>query len=187
METREKSFSLFFFVLFFVFFLIFILLQFLAPLFLPSNSVDNLSGMVGIYDNQETISKIPGPWNSLYSIGDRLCHQISERSFYLNGNQMPFCARCTGIWLGIAIGLGYATFFKINLDKKFLYLIIIGLIPIGIDGVGQTLEFWESTNVIRVLTGLFIGVICGLAIGVLIEETGNIVKDYRNKKKKKEV
>jgi len=83
---------------------------------------------------------------------------------------MPFCTRCTAIWLGLAIGLGVMVFFTIRLDEKFLFIILLSLAPIGIDGVGQLLGLWESTNLIRFLTGLLAGGVCGVAIGVIIDE-----------------
>jgi uncharacterized membrane protein len=173
MEKREKHFNRVI-PIFFVIFLIWVLLQFLAPLALPTGSVDELSGYAGVADNTESIDDMPLPWNHVYSCGDRLCHQKTERSFYLNDNQMPFCSRCTAIWIGLVIGLGFMVFYSINLDGKFIFVIIIGLIPIGIDGIGQLLMLWESTNIMRVITGLLIGVVCGISIGIIIDEIKTI-------------
>jgi len=157
-------------LVFFALFAIWSMLQFLAPLSLPSGSVEDLSGLTGISDNEASINKMSFPWNLVYSAGDRLCHQKAERSFFINDNQMPFCSRCTAIWLGMAIGLGVIIFYKISLDEKFLIAIVLGMVPIGVDGVGQLFNFWESTNVIRVITGLMIGIVCGIAIGLIIDE-----------------
>jgi uncharacterized membrane protein len=33
-----------------------------------------------------------------------VCHQLPERSFHLWTRQLPVCARCTGIYVGAAIG-----------------------------------------------------------------------------------
>ena len=173
MERREKCFKTLIFALF-VIFSLWILLQFLAPLFLPSNSVNDLSGLVAVSDNENIIKDMGFPSNFIYSCGDRLCHQIADRSFFINGNQMPFCSRCTAIWLGLTIGLVFMVFYKITLNEKFLFVILIGIVPIGIDGVGQLFGFWESTNIIRVVTGLLIGIVCGLAIGVIIDEIKTI-------------
>lgn len=180
MEKRERYSKLIF--IFFIIFLIWSLLQFIAPFSLQGNSVEDLSGSVGLHDNKELIENMPFPWNNIYSCGDSMCHQISSRSFFINGNQMPFCSRCTAIWIGVAIGLGFMFFYKIDLDEKLIFLIIIGLVPIGIDGIGQTLKFWESTNFIRLATGLLTGTVCGLAIGYIIDE---ISKTYILKKNKK--
>ena len=183
MERRGKS-SRLIILIFFIPFLIWILLQFLAPLALPHGSVDDLSGLVGVSDNEKMIDTIPAPWSSIYGCGDRLCHQKAERSFFINDNQMPFCSRCTAIWLGLAIGLGFMIFYKIKLDGKFLILILIGLVPIGIDGVGQLFDFWESNNIIRLTTGLLIGVVCGIAIGLIIDEIRELRRKNKEEKKK---
>jgi len=168
MERREGSSK--WIILFFIPFLIWILLQFIAPLAIKQGMVDDLSGNIGITDNEKLLEDIPPPWKTLYGCGDRLCHQKAERSFFINGNQMPFCSRCTAIWLGFAIGLGFMIFYKIDLNEKFLFLILIGIVPIGIDGLGQLLELWESTNITRLITGLLAGIICGIAIALIIDE-----------------
>ncbi len=173
MEKRENS-SKRIILIFFILFLIWILLQFLAPLALSSDSVRDLSGLTAVSNNEDIISKMSQPWNLIYSAGDRLCHQKMERSFFINGNQMPFCIRCTAIWLGIALGLGMMVFYKIKLDKKFLILILVGILPIGADGIGQLLGLWESSNIIRLVTGLTIGIICGMTIGIIIDELREI-------------
>ena len=180
MERRERCFRNLTFVLFTLFSL-WISLQFLAPLAISENSVQDLSGLVAVSDNDYTINNMDFPWNLVYSAGDRLCHQKAERSFFVNDNQMPFCSRCTAIWLGLAVGLGFMVFYRIELNERFVFAILIGLVPIGVDGVGQLLGFWESTNAIRVITGLLIGVLCGVAIGVIMDEikTLNIFKNNK--------
>ena len=173
MQRRAKYFRSVIFI-FFVLFSLWILLQLLAPLALPKGSVSDLSGLVAISDNEDTINDMGFPWDFVYSAGDRLCHQKAERSFFINDNQMPFCSRCTAIWLGFAIGLGFMVFYKIQLNEKFLFAILLSLVPIGVDGIGQLFGFWESTNIIRVITGLLVGVVCGVALGVIVDEVKTI-------------
>jgi uncharacterized membrane protein len=165
--------SLFF--IFFLLYLVWVVLLVLAPLMIPADTLTDLSGVVGITDNAQSISGLPFPWNGVYSLGDTLCHQKAERSLFINGNEMPFCARCTAIWLGIAVGLGIMVFFMIDLDVKFFIAIIAAFIPLGIDGVGQLFGFWESTNLIRILTGLPAGIICGIALGIIYDEIRSMV------------
>src|SRR5690349_9029633 len=43
-----------------------------------------------------------------YVIGSLVCHQRPERSFHAEGVQYPVCARCTGIYLGAALGAAIA-------------------------------------------------------------------------------
>jgi uncharacterized membrane protein len=181
MKLREHHFKNLIFVFFLLFF-IWILLQFLAPFALPTGSVPDLSGVVGFSDNENAIRNMSFPWNAVYASGDRLCHQQAARSLFFNGNEMPFCTRCTAIWLGIAVGLGFMVLYTIELNEKFLFLMIFSLVPIGIDGVGQLFGFWESTNLIRLLTGLLAGIICGMAIGIIIDEIKTIRIHKNNKK-----
>jgi uncharacterized membrane protein len=174
MEARGKSFSIVI-LIFFIIFLLWAVFQFISPFNIPENSVKDLSGIIGVIDNQEITSDMSFPWSSVYGCGDSLCHQRDDRSFFINGNQMPFCSRCTAIWLGLAIGLGFMVFFKIELNSKLLILIFIGLIPISVDGLGQLFGLWESSNIARVITGLLIGIVCGIAIGVIIDEIRVII------------
>jgi uncharacterized membrane protein len=159
-----------FFLLFFIWFL----LQVLAPFAQPSGSVTTLSGYVGISDNQNVIQNMSFPWNLVYLSGDRLCHQIADRSLFLNDNQMPFCSRCTAIWFGLVVGLGFMVLYVIELNRIFLIALILVLIPIGVDGIGQLMGFWVSTNLVRILTGFPLGVMCGIAIGLIVDELHSI-------------
>ena len=175
MERREKS-SRLIILIFSIPFLVWILLQFIAPFAIPYSTIDDLSGITGVSDNEIIIDNLSFPWNSIYNCGDSLCHQKADRSFFLNENQMPFCSRCTAIWFGLTIGLGFLIFYKIELNRKFLILILIGLVPIGVDGVGQLFGFWESTNIVRLITGLLVGFVCGVAIGLIIDEIRELKK-----------
>ena len=40
----------------------------------------------------------------VYTAGARVCHQKPERSFHSAGVQWPVCARCTGLYVGAALG-----------------------------------------------------------------------------------
>jgi uncharacterized membrane protein len=181
MQRRAKYFRSIIFI-FFVLFSLWFLLQFLAPFALPKGSVSDLSGLVAISDNEDKINDMDLPWGFVYSAGDRLCHQKAERSFFINDNQMPFCSRCTAIWLGLVIGLGFMVFYTIQLNEKFLFAIMISFVPIGVDGIGQLFGFWESTNVVRVITGLLVGMSCGIALGVIVDEINSIRRLKKIKK-----
>ena len=41
---------------------------------------------------------------AVYTLGSVICHQRPERSFHLWSAQLPVCARCTGIYIGAAVG-----------------------------------------------------------------------------------
>ena len=174
MERREKVSK----ILFFIFVLSFIwsVLQIISPLSLQEDTVQNLTGQTAVVDNKYLTDTLPFPVNGIYAIGDRLCHQIDSRSFFINGNQMPFCSRCTAIFFGITLGLLIISIFKIPLDDRLVLIIILSILPIGVDGIGQLLNFWESNNILRIISGLLIGTTCGIAIGIIIDETRSIIK-----------
>ena len=161
-------------ILLFLMLLLWVILQFLAPFMFPSNTIQNLSGLPGVEDNTVLTRNMSFPWNIVYSIGDRLCHQRSDRSFFLNGNQMSFCARCTGIWFGLTIGLGVSIGYTFRLSEKLILQIILGILPLSADGIFQLFGLWESNNILRITTGLLAGFTTGIAIGVIIDELRDI-------------
>ena len=171
MQRRAESFNriiVFFFCLFFIW----IALQFLAPFMVPTATITDISGSVFIDDTDE--QQLSFPWNGIYATGDILCHQKVERTIMFNGNQMPFCSRCTAIWIGLVIGLGAMIFYRIPLDEKFIVLMVLCMIPIAIDGLGQLVQLWESSTASRIITGLLIGTICGIGIGIIVDEVYEI-------------
>lgn len=47
----------------------------------------------------------PAGWTTVvYLAAARVCHQLSARSFHTAGVQWPVCGRCSGLYLGAAIG-----------------------------------------------------------------------------------
>ena len=53
------------------------------------------------------INTPPGLEGKADAVGYALCHQISGRSFQINGQPLSLCARCTGMYVGIFVGLVY--------------------------------------------------------------------------------
>jgi uncharacterized membrane protein len=146
----------------------------LAPLAIPHGTVDlGCCGVVGGDENAGEIAEIENPAvRLLYQAGDVNCHQMDNRSFFLNGNQMPFCARCTAIFVGMPLGM--LAFYILRRPLNPLVL-ILSLVPLGIDGLVQALTSYESSNLVRVLTGSIAGVATGYALAFLIAEVRAIV------------
>ncbi len=154
-----------------------------ATLLEPKDSIKDLSGIVGREDNKEENKKMNGFSSFVYKAGDLNCHQLKNRSFFINGNQMPFCTRCIGIFLGFSVG---ALFIMIRYKELNPTLLILGLVPIGVDGLVQLFTSYESNNYLRFATGFFVGIVTSLAVGMIIFEVGEI-KKMRNFKKQKKV
>ena len=93
-----------------------------------------------------------------------LCNLVKERGFFINGFCFPFCVRCTAIILCIVITIIIIQVLKIRLNKRAILFGIIFLLFCLIDGLMQYCFGIESTNVRRLITGIF----CGIGTGVLI-------------------
>jgi len=125
-----------------------------APLSLPPGSVSDLSGRASVIDNSATTDRMAPMPRAIYLLGDLNCHQMAERSLYLNGNQMPFCARDVGIFIGLAAGM----LAVLALTPRFaLTALLVMVLPIMIDGTVQLTGWYESNNALRVITGVLGG------------------------------
>jgi hypothetical protein len=50
---------------------------------------------------------------AVYAFGSAICHQRDERSFHFFAEQLPVCARCTGLYAGAAIAaISYVGLFR---------------------------------------------------------------------------
>ena len=74
-----------------------------APFLVAPGTLTNLSGSVFIIDNSQKLAGTNPVAQLVYTIGDFNCHQLVDRSFFLNGNEMPFCARDTGMFVGLVV------------------------------------------------------------------------------------
>lgn len=91
---------------------------------------------------------------------DTLCHQESNRSFWINDQPMAVCSRCFGIYSSFWIGwlllpvIPYIDYISLGKAKKLLgVLVLINLV----DVVGNLLGFWQNTLYSRLLLGLLTG------------------------------
>jgi len=96
---------------------------------------------------------------ALYQSFSYVCHQQSERSFFVAGHPLAVCARCTGLYLGFAVATVLYTFLMparrvVAPQRKWLF---IALAPMAIDfGLGF-LGIWDNTHSSRFLTGAIFG------------------------------
>jgi uncharacterized membrane protein len=148
-------------------FTVWFLLTVIVPFTLPTNSVRDLSGVVGTIDNEDALAAMNPVAKAVYTVGDAYCHQISGRSYYLNGNQMPFCARDEGIFLGLMLGMVVAVVTRYEISGLVL---VLGVLPIAVDGLLQLITSYESTNPLRVITGLLAGIVVALLISLFARE-----------------
>ena len=149
----------------FVIALLWLVLVATAPLMIPSHTLLDLSGRVGVHDNDAQFAGLSPLPHAIYWIGDGECHQIAERSFFINGNEMPFCSRDTGLFIGLVIGFGALLFVRYKINP---ILAVVGLVPLGIDGGLQLVTSYESNNPLRLITGIVAGVACAMILAHFI-------------------
>jgi uncharacterized membrane protein len=185
-------------VLSFLFFLSFawVLTLFLSPFTIPPGTVSGLDGYCNRIDHGTVWAEMPVYDQAIYYFGDATCHQKSDRTFYINGNQMAVCARDIAIYIGLMIGLfaamliSYSTslsrtfmnlfpkrlrdFVERKIGLKIFAILFIGFLfaPLAIDGTVQLMTGYESTNLVRVLTGTPLGFGAGYIIGVMTATLG---------------
>jgi uncharacterized membrane protein len=112
------------------------------------------------------------PWTVLGKtklVGYAICHQIPERSFHINGQQLPLCARCTGIYMGALTGFSLMWLWgrrrAAHLPPVPITIAFVGFIfLLGIDGINSYLTFfpgmphlYEPQNWLRLTTGTLEG------------------------------
>ena len=122
--------------------------------------------------------------HSIYNFYSNECHQLSERSFHLNNNSLPVCARCTGINLGYTAGQ-WAYYFLNQENRNILYspekywkkiaLISLGIIPLAIDGTFQYKTSYESNNSLRLSTGILYGMSISLIFDITVNNFIHII------------
>jgi len=177
----------------YILFIIFTILHFIIPFVHDEGSIPNLKFS---YDNNKSIDLgYEKPINALffdyvYVAGHYTCHQRSDRSYFLNDNQMPVCSRCIGIYLGISLVFFIAiwrqpsgSFFRslcelIRSDRysksivcDTIIIILLGSIlsiPMLADGFLQIFTLYVSNDSTRIITGSLFGLFeGGFIIGLL--------------------
>jgi uncharacterized membrane protein len=114
------------------------------------------------------------------AIGYAICHRIDSHSLHIGNVQFPLCARCTGIYLGVLLGM--ATMLALGrrraggMPARPVLIVLLGFIGLmGVDGINSYLTFfpglrhlYEPNNTLRVITGMLNGLaLAGLMFPVL--------------------
>ena len=137
-------------------------------------------GKVGSREYDEEFDQLGSPISrAAYVFGDIYCHQMAERSYHLNGNQMPVCSRDVGVFAGLLLGGIVGMFLSRRFPLKFLF---IALAPMLLDGGAQALTSYESFNLLRVITGLAAGIGFGIWTNKSTAETLKILFFHADKR-----
>jgi uncharacterized membrane protein len=88
-----------------------------------------------------------------------LCHQLPERSYFIDGHKFAVCSRCTGIYAGFAFTLVVYPLVRSlrSVATPPRSLLILATLPLAIDFSLTFFGIWENTHTSRLLTGALLG------------------------------
>ena len=101
-------------------------------------------------------------WRLLFRL---FCHGIPRRCLTLWNVPMPICARCTAIYGGALAGLILMRVLPAMSERAARIAMCIAATPMAIDGLTQLTTLRESTNTLRLVTGVLGGI--GFALWAL--------------------
>ena len=103
---------------------------------------------------EETLAEKDKKWIKFMEYGRKLgCHQMAERSFFINNCQFPVCARCTGVLIGYIFSpiLLLVGNYRVDIALVLCFIMFI-------DWYIQYLKVRQSNNIRRLLTGIAGGI-----------------------------
>ena len=119
----------------------------------------------------------PGAFGKADAIGYAVCHRIDSRSFHLGERQMPLCVRCSGMYLGALLGLGYQLLIGRKRSAVPPRLVLAGaallVLAFAIDGLNSYLHLpffadvptlYEPSHSLRLLTGSGMGLVIAIVL-----------------------
>lgn len=111
----------------------------------------------------------------IFAVGSVICHQRPERSFFLDGHQLPVCARCTGLylsgaaglfgWIGLKIVRGWR---PVTWDPRIaVRLIVLAAMPTALSLASGAIGVWDGSNMTRALLALPLGASAGAIVAAV--------------------
>lgn len=140
----------------------------------------------------------PGILGKADALGYAVCHRLDERSFHVDGRQLPLCARCSGMYLGAMVGLVFLHFryrrsaglpprialaalalfgsaFAVDGANSYLYL----MKSVSGRALNSIPNLYTPNNTLRLLTGSGMGL--GIAVLIFIALNQTLWKDWDKK------
>ena len=104
-----------------------------------------------------------------YAVGSVVCHQLPERSFFIDGRQLPVCARCTGLYISGAVGLlGWVVIKSARgwrrvpvTPRAALTIVATAAVPTAISYFTGMSGVWDGSNLTRAVLAAPLGVAAG--------------------------
>ena len=102
-----------------------------------------------------------------YALGSFICHQQPERSFHLGAAQLPVCARCVGLYAGVALG----AFAPLKLSR-YRTILAAAAVPTALTWGIEVLGLASPSNAARAIAALPLG--AAVAVVVIAALAGRL-------------
>lgn len=97
-----------------------------------------------------------------YKSVSKLCHHLPTRCIFIKTSNMALCSRCFSIYTSLLIS---GVFFFYHRTSRINWEISLLLtLPCWVDGLTQYFGLRESSNSLRIITGLLAGAGLGLIV-----------------------
>ena len=100
---------------------------------------------------------------ALYQGAGLICHQRTERSFHLNGVQLPVCGRCTGLYVSGAAGalIAWVVSRRPRVPRRSRAVLIAAALPTALSVALEFMGLLYSSNTLRATAALPLGAAAG--------------------------
>ena len=119
----------------------------------------------------------------LYEIFSRVCHQLDSHSYHIAGFKFGVCIRCTAIYASFFGGMILFPLLKrttIALQESS-FILMISLIPMGVDVGLAAFGIHESNVFTRMATGVLFGFALSIVLMPTLEEvTGQLLSRFQS-------
>ena len=106
---------------------------------------------------------------ALFAIGALVCHQRPDRSFFLNGHQLPVCARCTGLYIGALLAVPLALAFASAVPpRRARWLLAVAALPTAITWSLEFAGIAPFSNITRFIGALPLGFAAAWLVAALV-------------------
>jgi len=97
--------------------------------------------------------------SGIYGAFAILCHQLPERSYFIDEHKLAVCSRCTGVYGGFVFALLLYPLLRSLRNAAFpaRKWLLLAAIPLAVDFSLTFFGFWENTHTSRLLTGALLG------------------------------
>jgi len=110
-----------------------------------------------------------------YAVGSVICHQLPDRSFFIDGRQLPVCARCTGLYVSGAVGFFGWVALKIARGwrgtvvppRAALAIVAGAAVPTAISYLTGVAGVWDGSNLTRAALAVPLGLAAGAVVAAV--------------------